>query len=116
MVSKRLALLASSRKFGKRCDAGREKLADRLGASIRLVSTGTNGEVDHISRQHAPGVDPEMMDRHDAARETADPSVTDLAFGPLLVALHGPNNIVRKGVSGFSSSIHTGSRLLSAGG
>ena len=62
MVIKHLLLLANSRKFNERCVAGREMVADRIGAWIRPVSSSELGEVDRFARQYAPGVEPEVMD------------------------------------------------------
>jgi len=62
MVIKQLLLLANSRKFKERCVAGREMLADKIGAWIRPVSSCELGEVDRFARQYAPGVEPEVMD------------------------------------------------------
>lgn len=55
MVIKHLLLLANSRKFNERCVAGREMVADRIGAWIRPVSSSELGEVDRFARQYAPG-------------------------------------------------------------
>ena len=60
---KRIVCLANSRKYGGRCVAGKELLADgRVGGWIRPVSSRENEEVAEGERCYADGEDPRVLD------------------------------------------------------
>jgi hypothetical protein len=60
---KHIVCLANSRKYGERCVAGKELLADgSAGGWIRPVSSRENEEVSEQERYYADGSDPDVLD------------------------------------------------------
>lgn len=74
MITKRIVLLADSKKQGGRCVAGREILARSYGGWIRPVSGRASGsELWPSERQYQNGADPQLLDVIDIALDHAVP-------------------------------------------
>jgi hypothetical protein len=59
---KKIVCLATSRKLGGRCIAGKEVLRSGYGPWIRPVSTRPSAEIELTERQHADGTEPKLLD------------------------------------------------------
>jgi hypothetical protein len=60
--SKNIVCLATSRKPGGRCVAGKEALADGYGSWIRTVSSRLSAEIELTERQYEDGTEPKLLD------------------------------------------------------
>jgi hypothetical protein len=73
MVSKRIVLLANSRKHAGRCLAGREQVAGHFSGWIRPVSSRDGEELSEKERELEDGSDPKVLDVFDVQLLQAKP-------------------------------------------